>query len=183
MVPFGVSKILYPVYVTKYSIGASAAVYLLVARALSAGPIAFRVIMVSWISILAFGPVRDYYKDDVKEQWREAVDLIDRKAQDGDVIVICNPICQTPFDYYYNGDAKRVGMLPRIESKDEITAALENAIMGHTRFWLVLSHTKRPRIVRVAQTRYGSKRCIMHEKLRGIDLLLFELDKRPKVRR
>lgn len=176
VVPFIESKFMTPIYWTRYMIGASPAFYLLVAKGM--GNLnrkwLFYPVLIFIILLSSFG-LQSYYKNDVKEQWREAADLVELNSMRNDVIIFCASYCQVPFDYYYQGDLTELGIKKDIET-GEIAASVDDAVHGKDRLWLVLSHGGQNAPLRFyLMSRYGSRSIIMAEYFVGIWVLLFDL--------
>ena len=93
-----------------YTIGASPAFYLLVAKGISIFGKKSLYFILAIITILSSYGIQGYYANDIKAQWREVADLVETKSQTGDVLVFCASIGQRPFDYYYTGDLDEYGV-------------------------------------------------------------------------
>ncbi|MGC9356223.1 MAG: glycosyltransferase family 39 protein [Anaerolineae bacterium] len=70
-----------------------------------------------------------------QESWREAVQYVEEREQEGDILLFSAPYVRMPFNYYYDGDLEGVGLLP-----EDLPERLEEAVANHDRVWLVLSH-------------------------------------------
>jgi uncharacterized membrane protein len=71
----------------------------------------------------------------VQEDWRNAVRLVEQKANQRDAILISASYVQWPFDYYYRGQLPRQGVDPA-----SVPKALSDTAASHERAWLVLSN-------------------------------------------
>ena len=111
IIPFIVSQFFTPIYLTRYTISASAAFYLLVAKGISAftsrKALFFVVILVSLLSLPG---LQHYYSHYMKDQWREITGFIEHNTRAKDVIIIWPDYYQLPFDYYYKGNLERFGI-------------------------------------------------------------------------
>jgi mannosyltransferase len=103
LLPFIASQLLTPIYLSRYTIAALPAFYLLVARGTSIfGKKMLTSVLIVIVLLSSLG-LYNYYTVDIKEQWREAANFVESESKDGDVIVFCQPYVQRPFDYYYRG--------------------------------------------------------------------------------
>ena len=142
IIPFIESKFMTPIYWTRYMIGASPALYILVAKGMSnlnrkwlSYPVLIFIALLS-----SLGLYQSYYKNDVKEQWREVASLVELNSKGNDVIIFCADYCQVPFDYYYKGDLPEFGIGKGVEETQELATFVDNAVQGKDRLWLILSH-------------------------------------------
>jgi mannosyltransferase len=179
VIPFILSQFMTPIYLTRYVIGASPAFYLLVARGvgnLNRKWLLYPVLIL--IIILSSFGLQSYYKNDVKEHWREAANLVELNSMRNDAIIFCAFYYRVPFDYYYQGDLAEFGIRRDVEDTSEIAALVNYAVYGKDkdRLWLVLSpvHKTAP-IHSYLVDRYGSQSIIMEEHFVGVWVLLFDL--------
>ena len=172
LVPFIISQVITPIYLARYTIGASPAFYLLIAKGMS---VAGKKTMLSLLLVIAvfssFG-LYDYYSIDIKEQWREVVGIISERAKQDDVLIFCKPYVQLPFDYYYKGDLEEFGV-PENASAQDIAALVNNAIEGKSRLWLIVSNVSGlPPVVDYLKDNYS---LVEWSGYRGIIVFLFDL--------
>lgn len=143
IIPFIVSQFITPIYLTRYTIGASAAFYLLVAKGISAftsrKALFFVVILVSLLSLPG---LQHYYSHYMKTQWREITGFIEHNTRAKDVIVIWPDYYQLPFNYYYKENLERFG-IPDVQDTKEIAAFVDGATAGKERLWLVVLNSRR----------------------------------------
>ena len=92
IIPFIVSQFFTPIYLTKYTIGALPAFYLLVAKGISAftnrKALFFVVILVSLLSLPGLQYYYSHYMKPQKAQWREITGFIEHNTRARDVIII-----------------------------------------------------------------------------------------------
>lgn len=150
LIPFVVSHFVTPIFLLKYTIAASPAFLILVARGItSLRPLPVRAILVVTFLILALADMRDYYSAVKKDLWRDAVAFFNQKAQPGDLVLFTEAAAHMPFDYYarrtdiaekpfpeYN---QQLGRYEELRD-DNIAELLNREIGGHDRVWIVLSH-------------------------------------------
>lgn len=100
-IPFLISRFATPIYYYKYTIAASVAFYLLVAKGIS--NINYRPTKLALISIIILLSVVNLpytYYEITKPQAREAVSFIDANAERGDLVLISPDWEQVTFEYY-----------------------------------------------------------------------------------
>lgn len=174
---FIISKVITPIYVTRYLIGASPALYLLVAKGLSdlkVRKVIYPALLI--IVLLALPNLANYYINYGKEQWREVAQLVELNAGENDVLVFCADYVQGPFDYYYQGRLEEFGINRNIENTEDIAAFVNEATSRKQRLWLIVSHCgPNPPIETYLRDRYPDDAVVMKEKFAGVRVLLFDL--------
>jgi hypothetical protein len=161
-----------PFYLSRYTIGASPALYLLVAKGMSTlgRKSLYSVLIV--ITILSSFGIRNYYVVDFKEQWREVADLVETNSEKGDVIVLSASYVRRPFDYYYTGDLPEFGVDKNADAQ-EVEASVDNIVYGRGRMWLIISNVSvRPLVLDYMETNYDF---VSQWRFRGIYVFLFDL--------
>jgi mannosyltransferase len=180
LIPFVESRLMTPIYQAKYAIGAFPALCLLVAKGLSniKWQWIFYILLIVIVVLSSIG-LGQYYKYDVKEQWREVVQLVDSKSKQGDVIVFCEEYYNTPFDYYYQGDLQQTGF-NNLEGARKFVDSEGKIITGKSgRIWLLLAYNKTPIIDYFVNT-YGQSSVTLAERYTGITVILLDLSIRKK---
>ena len=179
LLPFFVSQVVSPIYSDKYTIMASSAFYLLIAKGtqnLAYKPA--KIIVVTVIIILSFINVKAYYGKVHKEQWREVASYVDTSGKPGDLILFNSGRCMPPFDYYSRRSDLIKKPFPEINRKvDDVTIkGLIPIVKDRGRVWLILSHHRDPKelIVRTLGKIYS---VAYHHKFKGIEVYLFEKGK------
>ncbi|WP_126662424.1 glycosyltransferase family 39 protein [Haloterrigena salifodinae] len=138
LVPIVLSHVVTPIFVDRYSIGASLAFFLLTAvgvRTLSRPSLRFVVVGVLLVGLAA--PLPTYYQDDQKEQWRAAAADVESSVDEGDVVLVSRPFTERTFGYYFDAADVPTVRIPPDASTNEIRAAVD----GHDDVWIVLSYT------------------------------------------
>lgn len=99
------------------------------------------VVFASLIVLLSLWPLANIYRYEQKENWRDSVRYIEMQEQVGDLILLVDEDIWLPFEHYYRGSARRVGISRGIKDRELIAARIAMLLPGHDRVWLVLSHT------------------------------------------
>lgn len=149
LLPFGLSFVLGPMYLDRYSIAAAPALYLLLAVGIMSIRNVFpRVITLGTCAILMTPGIYGYYTQDVKEQWSEVADYLEAHEASGDVIVFTrslNGIIPASLNWYYQGDLPSCVMVDQEAGADlAIYRDLQRCIYASERFWLVERHWSTP---------------------------------------
>jgi mannosyltransferase len=177
IVPFIISQITTPMLVPRYTIGASPAFYLLTARGIRALGVRMGLGMIIIIIVVTGLYLRNYYRYDVKEQWREAAEIVSSNAQGTDVILICGRhSLRLPFTYYYKGN------LPIVEKKESIVSGdlagyARKATQERSRLWVItlpqgnLSKTFRKSLKETLE----KHPLLLKERLKKVQLFLIDL--------
>ena len=103
LIPFVISRFSTPVYLDRYTIAASAALYLLVAKGIS--NVKFRpakVAVVGIIIVLSVANLNVFYASVLKPQGLDATAFVDANLKSGDVVLISPSYHNLVFDYYNN---------------------------------------------------------------------------------
>ena len=139
VVPFIISQVMQPIYVTRYTIVASLALLILVARGISSIPKPpIKLATIGVIVVLTLVQLDGYYVTSRKEQWRDATRYVDSHSRQGDVVLFNATDAMLPFNYYsLSGQLTKKGV-SKVDEKG-IEAFLES-LTGAERVWLILSH-------------------------------------------
>jgi len=130
VIPFIISRVSAPIYVERYTIAASVALYLLVAKGISNINHKYgKLAVIGVIVVLSVPNLTANYSSVSKPQAREATSLIDANAKSGDVVLVYPEQDQVTFDYYNN--RTDVAVKP-IHSLRE----LQSDVTGHDRVWV-----------------------------------------------
>ncbi|MFZ9847973.1 MAG: glycosyltransferase family 39 protein [Flavobacteriales bacterium] len=138
--------IFHSIYLQKYTIASSIPFFILVAYSIqSFKQKKHKAWLLSAITILAGIKLAVYYVEDYKEQWRDAVALVESKAEKEDVVLFDAAYCKhNAFDYY----ARRADLikLPLVDVREEVNERnvlrLDTLSNGVKSTWLVLSHSR-----------------------------------------
>jgi len=173
---FAISKITTPLYVTRYLIGASPALYLLVAKGLSELNIRKVIYPILIIIVILSSPgLANYYTKVNKAQWREVAGLVELNSRENDVAIFCAG--QIPFNYYYHGELTKFGIDRNVEDTQELAAFVNDATSGKERLWLIISQTvgHNPYMEGYLIDRYGSDSLLLEQEFVGVRVLLFDV--------
>jgi mannosyltransferase len=148
--PFVISRFSTPIYLDKYTIAASVALYLLVAggiRNLNSRYVKLAAVLI--IIALSATSLQAYYTTVKKPDARDAIGAISATAKNGDVVIISPSYHEAVFDYYYEGPPVAIKPFPSqpvltsassgITNQNYIKEFLADA-NGHDRVWFVNAH-------------------------------------------
>jgi len=154
--PFVVSHLYRPMLLDKYTIAASPAFYLLVARGVeglrsvtySRVLVHARILIAIGVIVFSLDAAHDYYAATTKEPWRQVADYVDGHAKPGDLILFYNHSGKVMFGYYLQREDVTQEVVS-VESSPPVTwkemrEGLAPAVEGHRRVWLVLHWTDNP---------------------------------------
>lgn len=176
VIPFIASHITAPFFWHKYTIGASPALYILVAKGINT--LAMKKLLYPvLIVIIAFSGLglHSYYVNDVKQQWREVAELVELNTQENDVLLFCVPGVQRPFDYYYQGKLEKFRIGRDVENAQKIADFVNGATSAKDRLWLIMGHGGQTAPIRSYLTdKYGSQ-IVLEQEFIGVHVLLIEI--------
>lgn len=139
---YAASKLVQPIYVDKYLIGASPALFLLVARgALTIDQRPVQVALVATLVVASGVNLVGMYDEHTKEQWRQAADRVQADARPGDVVLLEAPFVQMPFMYYVDQPLDMRGHQGSHWLLDDQPAVEDASQLDADRIWVVFSHT------------------------------------------
>jgi mannosyltransferase len=167
VLPFIISQLSQPIYDVRYTIVASSAFYLLIARGIDNMHAKYvKLIVVSTVILLSMVSVRNYYAEITNEPWREVAEYIDANAHNGDVVLFNAPYYVQPFNYYSRSGLIVKKRFPekgvRVDEKN-IYQLLE-AVKHYERIWLILlnSGDKDDLIVKTLSKFYNPSRLTVY---------------------
>jgi len=115
---------------------------IIVARGIARMPGRVLPLLMTFTILLASAwPIANAYRYEQKENWRAAVQYISAQEQAGDLILLVDEDIWLPFEHYYRGSARRMGVSRVITDRALLAARVGMALPGYSRIWLVLSHT------------------------------------------
>lgn len=174
---FIISRFSTPIYITKYTIVASVAFYLLVAKGISNISHKYvKSIIISVIIAFSFLYVWEYYTKINKEQWKDVANHIDTNAKNEDLLLFNSVACKyLVFDYYSKrADLIKKGFPKKTRYVDEENIKeLGPTVEGYNRAWLILSHSRDKKGL-ITKTLIESYNLSYHKKYKGIEVYLFE---------
>jgi len=138
VLPFILSLVLKPMYITRYTLGASPAFYLLIACILWSGRRLLPTLLaVSVIAVLVGPGLQQYYVQPYNEQWREAVSYVAANAQPDDSVVIAPADEDELWDWYYPGRLELCEQHTNLRNPAVIPDALAQCAAVHRRVWFL----------------------------------------------
>lgn len=183
ILPYIISKIVTPIYWIRYTIEASIAFYLLVAKGIS--DIGYgrgrnfkylEAALIITIVILSLTAFPDYYRQEGEEPWRRVANLIDEQAMPGDLVLFNNGVCkEVCFDYYSKrSDLVKVGFPKDTRHvREEHLQELLSNLKGHNRVWVIFSNGDDPTNL-ILRVMYGSYKHVYRTGGPGLLMVRFE---------
>jgi hypothetical protein len=176
LLPFALSQISTPIYLTRGMIGASPAFYLLIAKGVDSadGHKAMQLIMIGIIVLLSAGNVWDYHTKIKKEQWREVAYQVDTQAGRGELVVFYPSFCQTAFDFYsHRLDLVKKSLQEKNSEIEEVYRKRLGVFKDQQTVWAVLCDKRegRERVEKAIEETYN---IIWHQHYVGIELVRFK---------
>lgn len=147
LLPFLISQFASPIYLTRGTIGASPALYLLLAHALDTFKRNTFLHFAAISLVLVFSAVNvwRYHGKIKKEQWREIVQYVDSQTRRGELLLFHEALCQGSFDYY----ARRTDLVkkslqeePQVIDKTK-RKEVEKLVVEHGAIWIILCGSRR----------------------------------------
>ena len=144
LIPFLLSKLIGPMYLPRYTIGALPAFCLLAGLlSISIRRILPEIATVGAVTILVLPGLYTYYAQPVKEQWPEIATFIEAEEQPTERIIFVSfnnepaERIQSVFSRYYQGDLSTCTIDAGYLSPDKALAALDACQSTSKRLWLV----------------------------------------------
>jgi uncharacterized membrane protein len=146
LAPFILSYIIAPVYITRLTIGASLAFYLLSAYGLSLidkKQLRYGILLL--IILFSLGNLAIYYDETNKERWDEVTTHVESRANPGDLLLFHAGFgLDKAFNFYANRDDLIKQKFPAVGLKinQDHVEELRGMIADFDRVWLILSHSR-----------------------------------------
>jgi mannosyltransferase len=177
LVPFIESRLMTPIYQDKYAIGTLPALCLLVATGLSKlkWQWIFYPVLAAIVAFSSWG-LADYYKYVTNEQWRETAQLVESKAEPGDVIVFCESYYEGAFDYYYKGQLEETGFNSLSEAQQFVSTKGRTIAHEKGRVWIIMAYNKASIADYLIKT-YDKSRLVVGTQYYAITIMLFDFKK------
>jgi len=102
---------------------------------------ALKALILGAIVLASAWPIANAYRYEQKENWRAAVQYISAEERADDLIILVDEDIWLPFEHYYEGSVRRVGVSRVVTDRDLLAARVGMLLPHHARIWLVLSHT------------------------------------------
>jgi len=173
ILPLVISQLVEPIYLTRCTIGASLAWYMLLAKGIESarGKPSVQATFVGLLFLCATVNLWQYYSKSRKEQWREVTRYIEYNATPGALVLFYAGFCQAPFDYY----AQRPDLIKKsvqdFSPEGDATAQVASVLNGtNEQVWLVLCEEgkRRQGLIRMLHEVFPA---LSHQRYVGIDLL------------
>ena len=147
ILPFAISRFSTPIYLARYTIGASLAFYLLLAKGLDNignGRFSRLVINLLLVSILLANLWGGYYPKIVKAEWRDVASYVEASAEQGDLVLFNTGANRWVFNYYAHREDLIKKSFPEesVEIYEQDIVELESIIEGFDGVWVILAHTR-----------------------------------------
>lgn len=148
-----IAHLITPVYSVRYTIPASYALYIIVARGVVSRNrdwLRYSLAVLVVVGLLVTIPT--YYASDQKEQWGDVATELEENADAEALVVVTDEYTSRPFSYYYSGDSAVEPVADTISAGE-----LRGLTDGRETVWVVASHTRNGnerRIVNVLRRRY-----------------------------
>ena len=173
ILPFIISLFLTPIYWTRFTIAASLAFYILIAKGIdNINNKSIKLVVIILVIALSLGCVGEYYSEVNKEQWREVANYIDINAESGDLILFHQGWCQIVFDYYSKRTDLNKKPFTVRDINEENIKELGPTVNGYNKVWVIHSHSSDYKGL-IKKTLNESYNVAYHKKYVGIDLSQF----------
>jgi mannosyltransferase len=186
--PLVISAVSTPIFVSRYGIAATPALFLLAARGVwAAGAMlgrssparskAIASVVALLLVALSGGELWRYFGDVDKDQWREAVGYVNREAEPGDLVVVSPDYVERSAFAHYNAredlDVEGFGL----KIKPKALKRIGHAVAEHERVWVIVRAEEKawPSTVKhiVAAAILLPERAY-HKRYHKVDLTLYE---------
>lgn len=182
ILPFIISQFSTPIFILRYTIVASLAFYLLIAKGISSISHKYaKSIIIGIIIVFSLVYIREYYtKPFYLEQWRDVANYVDTNAKNKDLLLFHQGDCQDMlFDYYSKRtDVIKKSFPPEIGWKSQIDEGdikkLGPTVEGYNRVWVILAHHNVDTEGLITKTLMESYHLSYHQRYTGITVYLFE---------
>ena len=142
--PIAISLAMNPIYVVRYSITGSIALYALVARSAFTFPSrSWRALVLALLAVSSSAALATYYATPQREEWREVALFLEEEAGPGEPVLVNPPGWVEPLTYYRGVD----GVFPLYEEEVELRWVnlevvslddLPGLLSEHPTFWTVV---------------------------------------------
>jgi 4-amino-4-deoxy-L-arabinose transferase-like glycosyltransferase len=177
LMQWAASKILVRLYIFRYTIGASPALYLL----LSLGLVTFsnavpELLVLGTVVILAGPGLWAYYTEDTRENWRDAAAYVELHVRDREPIIVPNrTLGLHAFRWYFEGTVRPCEAAGSFDEQETLVHAASDCALESSRFWLVLRESFVPgRQLREPTWREAGLKLVEQRVFKGVLVYLFE---------
>jgi len=178
-----ISQFATPLYLTRATIGASSAWYILAAKELESlgSRKILQFALVGLIVSCSMVNVWRYHSKIKKEQWREVADYVDIYAKREDLLLFYEAgLCRSAFDYYSRRtDLRKQSLQDIFLNIDQIDKeTLEQSVGNSDTVWIILCNRGEER-KKIEQVLRGVSTNVRHEQYVKLDLLRFTIQTEP----
>lgn len=169
LAPAVLSSFLSPMLVARYTLPASAGLFVLVASGIRALRYVHLNVLVALllVGLLVF-PFVGYYTVDHRPEWDEATDHVATNAEAEDLVLVHEgPHSRIPFLYYFDREEVTAEPVPNFDSDPQLEAAIE----GEETIWLVHRPPDRTHIIAALE---GSHEPVEHQSYHGVEVYRYE---------
>lgn len=174
VVPFLISQLAQPIYLTRAGIGSLAALPLLSVMPLRSTSRVVARTVVAALTVLSLVSLWQYRAVGARDQWREAAAYVGARASASDLVVLDDAYGAYPFDYYRRPDLT-THPLRADAARPEGAADLQRVVDGRSRVWL-LRYLRPPDHEAVRLAIGDGWRLVDYQAWRGV--LLYRFDRR-----
>ena len=141
MLPIILSQFLGPMYIHRYTISASPALYILLSLGIvGIAKVIPELVSLSIYALLVFPGVQNYYGVRLKEQWREAAAYVQLHEEPGDVLIFVDSGIgerRDAFFWYYKGELPTCTLPLEHHTEEQLTSLLNACTENKRRYWLI----------------------------------------------
>lgn len=171
LVPTILSFVLSPMLSTRYTITASAGLFVLMANGIRHLRYAHLNVAIALLLVAALlFPLVGYYTVDHRHQWEEATDYVDANAESDDLILVSDAYARTPLLYYSERDDLRTVPVVNYAEQSELRPVVED----EGTVWFVFAHIDahdRERLLAVVEETHERAD---HRSYYGVDVYRYE---------
>jgi len=132
------------------------------------------VVLAGAIVLISLWPITNIYRYEQKENWRGAVQYLIAEERPGDLICLVDEDIWLPFEHYYRGSLRRIGVSRAVTDRDLLAARVGTILPNYSRIWLVLSHTDNFALKdHLTISRYTE--LVSERRFTGVEVDLFEI--------
>ena len=172
------SNLMTPTYQIRYLIGASPALYLLVAKGITRiSKKSLFYTTLAFIMIMSSVGLYYYYVDQFKFPWRNVAGFVEANATANDVIVVNSPPNGEPFTYHYHGRAEAYTIPWELPDSTDKCQYVKDISRYKERIWIVAGARGLEEIYNCIKEEYGNALDTSRRDFDIISVLAVELRK------
>jgi mannosyltransferase len=174
IIPFLISQFATPMLISRYTIIASLAFYLLAGNGMSnANNKYVKASSIILVPLLSLSPLEEYYTKYQKPQWRQIANYIDKNIKNGELLLLnIAPINEYAFHHYFSRRNDIIEKdLPWVDEGN--IDELRETVNGYNRVWITSTHRQDKKNL-ITKTLSGNYKLAYHKEYNGINVYLFE---------